>query len=93
MVKNLPTNAGSTGLTTSPRGSHRLRGNQAFVAQLLKPEHLKHMLHDKRSHCDEKIKYCNWRGAHPVLTTARQSLCAKKKINKIFKKKEMSRDS
>ena len=26
-----------------------LRGTQAFVAQLLKPEHLKHMLHDKRS--------------------------------------------
>ena len=59
MIKNLPTNAGTTGLTTSPRRSHIPRGNQALVAQLLKPKHLKHMPYDKRSHCDEKTKFCN----------------------------------
>ena len=43
------------------RRSHMPRSNQARVPQLLKPACLEPMLHNKRSHCNEKpMRYNEW---------------------------------
>ena len=76
MVKNLPVNAGDTGLSPGPGRSHMPRSNEARVPQLLSlhsrarepqlliprtatTEALEPVLHNKRSHCNEKPTRCN----------------------------------
>ena len=54
MVKNLPANAGDTGLRPGPGRSHMLQNNKAREPQLLKPVRLEPVLHNKRSHRNEK---------------------------------------
>ena len=46
----------------------------ARVPQLLKPVHLEPVLHDKRSHCNEKPAHHN--EEQPPLATTRESLSA-----------------
>ena len=71
VVKNLPANAGDTGLIPGPERSHMLWSSQAHapqllslrsragVPQLLKPAHLEPVLCNKRSHCNEKPTHRN----------------------------------
>ena len=71
VVKNLPANAGDMGSSPGPGRSHMLQSNQAHVPQLLslcsrarkprllKPVRLEPVLHNKRSHCNEKPTHCN----------------------------------
>ena len=66
MVKNPPANAGDTGSSPGPGRSHMLQSNYAHAPQLLslrsrarepqllKPAHLEPVLHNKRSHGNEK---------------------------------------
>ena len=64
VVKNPPANAGDTGSSPGPGRSHMPRSNQAHgpqllssrtcEPQLLKPAHLEPVLHNKRSHHNEK---------------------------------------
>ena len=77
--KNLPAKAGDTGLI-SGLGSTRLRATQACVPatitelpvlQLLKPGHLKPILHNRRSHCNEKPE--NFNEEQPSFTATRES--------------------
>ena len=58
-VKNLPATAGNTGSIPGPGRSHMLQGNYASVPQLLKGTCLEPMLHNKRSHHNEKLAHCN----------------------------------
>ena len=80
MDKNPPANVGDTGPIPGPGKFHMLWGNQARVpqlmslcAELLEPTCLE-PVPDKRSHCNKKPVYHNeeW----PLLTAARESLCA-----------------
>ena len=59
VVKNLPANAGDTGSIPCPGRSLLPQGNSAHVPQLLKPQCLKPVLHNKRSHSNEKPSHCN----------------------------------
>ena len=71
IVKNLPANAGDTGLSPDPGRSHMPWSNEAPVpqllslrfrackTQLLKPAHLEPMLGNRRSHRNEKLMHCN----------------------------------
>ena len=59
VVKNPPANAGDLGLSPGPGRSHMLRSNQAHVPQLLKPVCLEPVLHNKRSHRNEKPVHHN----------------------------------
>ena len=66
VVTNSPCNARDTGLIPGLGRSHMPWSNQACESQLLsqcsragepqllKPEHLEPVLHNKRSHCNEK---------------------------------------
>ena len=71
VVKNLPANAEDTGSISGPGRSHMSKGNWACALQLLSsqsrahkvkllnPMYLQPMLHDKKSHHDEKPKHRN----------------------------------
>lgn len=71
VVKNLPASAGDTGSIPEFGRSHRSRSNWACVPQLstlcsrawepqlLKPMHPRPLLHDKRSHRNEKPAHRN----------------------------------
>ena len=70
MVKNLPAKAGDTGLIHALRRSHMLGSNQVHVPplspcsgaqepQLLNPRALEPVLHNERSHHNEKPMQCN----------------------------------
>ena len=73
MVESLPANAGYTGLIPGPGRSHMPQSNEAHVPQLLslrsrahepqpqilKPACLEPVLHNKRSHCNEKPAHSN----------------------------------
>ena len=71
VVKNPPANAGDMGLSPGPGSSHMPRSNEAREPQLLslrsrarepqlqKPVHLGPMLHNKRSHRNEKPAHHN----------------------------------
>ena len=66
VVKNPPASAGDTGPIPSPGRSHMPRAPQllslrsgAREPQLLKPAHLEPMLHNKRSHRNEKPAHRN----------------------------------
>ena len=60
MVKNLPANAGDTGLIPGLRRSHIL-GSLCSRAREpeLSPSALEPVLHSKRSHRNEKQMHCN----------------------------------
>ena len=59
VVENLPANAGGTGSSPGPGGSHMPWSNKARGPQPLKPVHLEPVLRDKRSHCNEKPAHRN----------------------------------
>ena len=73
VVKNPPANAGDMGLSPGLGRSHipiphtaeqlsPCATTTALLArepQLLKPMHLESVLHNKRSHCNEKSVHCN----------------------------------
>ena len=59
MVGNPPANAGDTGSSPGLGRSHMPRSNEARAPQLLKPMHPEPMLHNKRSHHNEKLVHCN----------------------------------
>ena len=71
VVRNLPVNAGDTGSIPGLGRSHMPQSNSAPVLQLLtlcsrvwEPQPLKPMcprpvLHNERSHCNEKASRCN----------------------------------
>ena len=71
VVKNPPANAGDMGSSPGPGRSHMPLSNEARAPQLLslrsrarepqllKPTHLEPMLHNKRSHCNEKPVHHN----------------------------------
>ena len=71
MVKNPPANAGDTGSSPGPGSSQMPRSNEAHAPQLLslrsrarepqllKPACLEPVLHNKRSHRDEKPVHHN----------------------------------
>ena len=59
VIKNPPANAGETGSSPGPGGSHMPRSNKAHAPQLLKPVCLEPMLRNKRSHCNEKPAHRN----------------------------------
>ena len=71
MVKNLPANAGDMGWSPGLGRSHMPQSNEAHAPrllspcsrahepQLLKPAHLEPVLHNKRSHRNEKPIHCN----------------------------------
>ena len=59
MIKNLPANAGNTGLILDPGRFHMPQSNSAREPQLLKPECLEPMLCNERSHHNEKPVHCN----------------------------------
>ena len=71
VVKNLPASAEDTGSISGPGRSHMSTGNWACASQLLSsqsrahkvkllnPMYLQPMLHDKKSHHDEKPKHRN----------------------------------
>ena len=59
VVKNLPCNAGDTDLIPGPgRVPHAMEQLALFVTTT-EPEHLDPILHNKRSHCNEKPAHCN----------------------------------
>ena len=58
VVRNSPANAGDRGLVSGLGKSHMPQDNYACVKQLLKPEHLEPVLHNKRSHRNEKPTHC-----------------------------------
>ena len=92
VVKNLPANAGDTGLSPAPGRSHMPRGSwacapqllrlrsRALEPQLLKPACLEPVLHNKRSHHNEKPMHSNeeW----PPHATIRESPCAATKTQR-----------
>ena len=57
--KNLPANAGDRGSIAGLRRFHMLQGNQACVPQVLRLSTLESMLHNKRSHYNEKPEHWN----------------------------------
>ena len=71
VVKNPPANAGDTGSSPDPGRSHMPQSKYACVPQLLslrssarepqllKPTCLEPVLHNKRSHRNEKPTHCN----------------------------------
>ena len=59
VVKNPPANARDKGASPGPGRSHMPQSNEARAPQLLKPAHLEPMLHNKRSHRNEKLMYHN----------------------------------
>ena len=71
VVENLPANAGDTGLSPGLGRYHMPRSNwthapqllslssRAFMPQLLKPACLEPVLHNKRSHRNEKPAHSN----------------------------------
>ena len=59
VVKNWPVNAGDTGSSPGPGGPHMPRSNEVHEPQLQKPECLDPMLHNKRSHRNEKPVHHN----------------------------------
>ena len=59
VVKNPPANAGDTGSSPGPGRSHMPRSNKACKPQLLKPTRLEPVLHNKRSHRNEKPAHRN----------------------------------
>ena len=71
VVKNPPANAGDTGSSPGPGRFHMPRSNwarapqllslcsRAHAPQLLKPAHLEPVLHNNRSHPNEKPARCN----------------------------------
>ena len=105
MVKNPPASAGDMGSSPGPRRSHmpqskkacapqllspRATTTEARAPQLLKPARVEPVLHNKRSHRNEKPAHLNkeW----PPLAATRESLRAatktqhsQKEINKINK--------
>ena len=69
-VKNLPDNTGDTGLILGLGGSHMLRNNKAHETQRLslgsraweqqlRGRYLEPLLHNERSHLDEKAMHHN----------------------------------
>ena len=66
VVKNPPANAGDTGSSPGPGGSHMPRSNEAHAPQLLslhatttEPACLQPVLCSRRSHRNEKPMHCN----------------------------------
>ena len=59
VVKNPPANAGDMNSIPGPGRSHMLWVNLACATQILKPMNLKTVLHNKRSHHNEKPMCCN----------------------------------
>ena len=98
-VKNLPANAGNRGLSPGPGRSHMPGSNEACAPQLLslrsraskpqllKPTCLEPMLHNKRSHRNERPAHHNEEWA-PLAATrkspraATRPNAAKNKLNK-----------
>ena len=86
MVKNPPANAGDTGSSPGLGRSHMPWSNEAHVpqllslrsrareTQLLKTARLKPVLHNKRSHRNEKPTHRN--EEQPPLAATRESPCA-----------------
>ena len=86
VVESPPANAGDTGSSPGPGGSHVPRSSWACVThllslhsrarepQLLRPACLEPVLRNGRSHCSERPAHRNeeW----PLLTATRESLCA-----------------
>ena len=58
-VKNLPSNAGDTGLIPALGRLHMPWGNSACILQPLNLRTLEPVLCNKRSHCNEKPTYCD----------------------------------
>ena len=83
VVKNLPANAGDRGSSPGPGKSHMPQSNKACAPQLLSlrprahepqllsPRTLEPMLHNKRSHCNEKPAHHN--EEEPPLAATRES--------------------
>ena len=71
VVKNPPAIAGDTGSIPGLGRSHMPWSNLAHVPQLLKPVRLEPVLHNKRSHCNEKPAHCN--KEYPSLAATRES--------------------
>ena len=59
VVKNPPANAGYTGSSPGPGGSHMPWSNYARAPQLPKPACLEPVLRNKRSHYSEKPTHRN----------------------------------
>ena len=59
MDKNLPANAGDTGLIPALGRFHMLQKTKDHAPQLLKPMSLESVLHNERSHCNEKATQHN----------------------------------
>ena len=59
MIKNLPANAGEVSLIPDPGWSHMQWGNEACVPQVLSWHALEPVLHNKKSHCNEKPVHLN----------------------------------
>ena len=66
-VKNLPANAGDTGLIPGPGRSHIHQGSQARALQPLTPVWLETALHNTRNHSDEKPEHCHEDQAQPKM--------------------------
>ena len=65
VVKYLPVNAGDTSLILGPGTKNTYAGWQLRLCTTsTEPMHLEPVLHDKRSHCNEKPAYPNSRVAH-----------------------------
>ena len=58
VVENLPANAGDMGSSPGLGRSHMPQSDWARAPQLLKPECLEPVLHNKRSHRNEKPAHC-----------------------------------
>ena len=83
VVENLPANAGDRGSSPGPEKSHMPQSNKACAPQLLSlrprahepqllsPRTLEPMLHNKRSHCNEKPAHHN--EEEPPLAATRES--------------------
>ena len=89
VLKNLPANAGDTGLSPGPGRSHIPWSNEAHAPQLLslrsrarepqllKPMRLQSVLRNKRSHCNEKPTHHN-EGQPPLVATRESPRAATK---------------
>ena len=64
MVKNLPANAGNTGLIPGPGRSHMAQGNEAHAPQLLKSERPRAYALQQGRHRNEKPTHPNERVVH-----------------------------
>ena len=67
VVGNLPADAGDTGSSPGPGGSHMPRGSWARVSQLLKPACLEPVLRSRRGHLSEKPVHRNGDPTQPKI--------------------------